>query len=76
MVGRDPRLVNIMLPFMRSGANLAFMRDQQIEDREKRLPRLPLFPLSFVRRFIPNLPRLHQVVIFLGVVRAVVTRFA
>ena len=77
MVGGHTRFSRIVHPGVRASAQLAFMGDQQVEDREERLTRPSVAPVRAGARNRPKTwPGFSRFVIFLVVVARVVARFA
>src|SRR5207237_1547030 len=76
MICRDAHSRWIMNGLVRTGANLALVAFERIEDGEERLTGSTVPPLTGLRGVVPDLSRLGQVVVLLGVVAAVVARFA
>jgi hypothetical protein len=61
---------------MRARADLALVALERIEHREERRAVLAVAPVGVLRRLVPHLPRLRDVVVLLRVVRAVPARLA
>ena len=76
MISGNANFGRVVHLFVRPGTDLAFVADGVIEDRKKRLAFFAVFPVGFSARFIPDLARLFEIVIFFAVVGAVVTGFA
>ena len=78
MIGRQPNLgrvvdsVNGIDPI----ADLAFVADRVVKDCENRLAIGAVFPVSIASALVPDWADLLKIVIFLGVVRAVVSNVA
>jgi len=72
MIGRHAHPIRIVNLFVRAPANLAFVALVGIEHREERLALVAVLPMGLPARFVPDLTRLSQVVVFLDAVRAVV----
>ena len=72
MVGGDSHLGRIMDLLVRALANLAFVRDGEIKDSEERASLGAVSPMPFPSAFMPDLSFFHQVVVFLGIIGAVV----
>ncbi len=49
-------------------AYLTLVSCREVEDREERLTRFPIPPMGRVARFIPDLSKLVEVVVLLGVI--------
>ena len=76
MIGGHAGFGRIVNQRMRARADLAFVRDQQIEDRKEGLPGGALSPVGVFRGFVPGAGRLLQVVVLFRVIRAVISGLA
>ena len=72
MVGRNPHYCRIRDERMRPLDDLALVAESRIKDGEERLAGGAVAPVGLDRGFVPDLPRLGEVIVLLVVVRAVV----
>ena len=74
MIRRHAYLFGIMNGKLRINlvSDLAFVANGMIEDRKKRLIAGAVFPMRLAATLIPHLPFLAEIVVFLGIVGAVI----